>query len=113
MSPGSDPDPDPAEVFEDLREGFVDIPGVSDGRMFQSDGLTYGGKVFAALSKGQLLVKLPADRVAALIDDGVGLPFDANKGRPMREWMLVPMAEHSQWPPIAAEALSFAQDRLS
>jgi hypothetical protein len=103
--------PNPEDVFEDLRAEVADLPGVADGRMFQSDGLTFGGKFFAALSRGQLLVKLPADRVAALIDDGIGLPFDANRGRPMREWMLVPVAEHAHWPSIAKEALTFAQTK--
>ena len=59
-----------------------------------------------------MLVKLPEDRVSALIADGTGIPFDANKGRPMREWMLVPTASLDRWPAIAHEALTFAQAPL-
>lgn len=100
----------PADAFEDVRARYDGVEGVADGRMFQCDGLKYGDKFFAAHSRGgEMLVKLPADRVTALIDEGVGLPFDANKGRVMREWMLVRSDCLDAWPQVAAEAFAFAQ----
>ena len=99
------------DAFDDLRLELAPLDGVDEGRMFHCDGLSYHGKFFAALGKeGEtMLVKLPEDRVNALIADGTGIPFDANKGRPMREWMLVPAVSLDRWPAIAHEALTFAQ----
>jgi hypothetical protein len=41
------------------------------------------GPIFAMISGGRLVVKLPRDRVQSLIEAGVGTPFDAGKGRPV------------------------------
>ncbi|RAK61852.1 hypothetical protein DJ021_15805 [Phenylobacterium hankyongense] len=52
-----------------------------------------------------LLLKLPAARVAELIAAGVGSPFDANKGRPMKEWVTV--GAEAGWLALAREAAAF------
>jgi hypothetical protein len=63
------------------------------------------------LVRGQLVVKLPAARVAGLIAAGDGGPFDANKGTPMREWLSVDPDASQHWLPLAREALDFARSR--
>jgi hypothetical protein len=59
------------------------------------------------LSRGHLVVKLPRERVAALIASGAGLPFDAGKGTPMKEWVAVSDADDNTWRALAEEALAF------
>jgi TfoX/Sxy family transcriptional regulator of competence genes len=57
--------------------------------MFGSPVLKVGGKVFAMLVKGRLVVKLPKERVERLVASGTGKPFDPGHGRPSKEWVAV------------------------
>ena len=59
--------------------------------------------------RGELVVKLPADRVSAIVEAGQGTRFDAGKGRPMREWASVPADGDADWDALAAEALGFVR----
>ena len=65
------------------------------------------------LSGDRLVVKLPADRVEALIAGGTGMPFDAGKGRPMKEWVAVAADDGTTWATLAHEALHFVRSRSS
>jgi TfoX/Sxy family transcriptional regulator of competence genes len=81
---------------------------VSEGTGFGSTpGLRVGGKIFAMLARGQLVAKLPKDRVDELVESGVGSRFDAGKGRPMKEWVSVPIRHQRRWTQLAEEALAF------
>jgi len=71
---------------------------------FGSQALKLNGKIFAMLAHGRLVVKLRPDRVAALIGAGIGLPFDAGKGRPMKEWVSIADGHEEQWLSLALEA---------
>ena len=81
--------------FAAVVEAFLSVPGVTppeggSKRAFGSDALKVdNNKIFAMLVKGQLVVKLPRQRVDALIAAGQGLPFDSGKGRIMKEWLVV------------------------
>ncbi len=54
-----------------------------------------------------LVVKLPRGRVDSLIANGSGMPFDAGKGRPMKEWLTVATDDAETWLILAREALEF------
>ena len=74
------------------------------GKGFGSGALKVNGKIFAMMSsKGQFVVKLSEERVNALVADGSGSRFDAGRGRPMKEWLVV-TAGHQLWVPLAREA---------
>jgi hypothetical protein len=100
-----------AEVrFEDLVTVFSTRPGVTvpdEGRGFGSGALRANGRIFAMVVRGRLVVKLPRDRVDALVEQGQGVRFDANKGRPMAEWVSLDPASTVDWEALAAEALAF------
>ena len=93
--------------FASLAEELLADPLVSEGRMFGAQGLKVDGKVFAMLVKGRLVVKLPAQRVAALVGAGVGHPFDPGHGRLLKEWVTIPLATGVDWLALATEAKAY------
>jgi hypothetical protein len=94
------------EMFERVSNRMVGQKGgIQRGRMMQSEGLrTPAGRFFAFVRRGELVVKLPAARVSQLVASGEGTPFDAGKGRPMREWVCLRPADEGTLASYAAEA---------
>ena len=100
------------ERFEDLVDQLVGTEGVTPprgGSGFGRSALRFQGKIFAMHVRGALVVKLPAERVEALVRAGEGVHFDANKGMPMREWLSLDPGSSLPWLPLATEALDFAR----
>ena len=79
-------------------------------RRFGSRELQVDGAAFAMVVRGALVLKLPEDRVAALLADGRGGPFGGS-GRPYREWVALADGEPATDLPLAREALAFARAR--
>ncbi|MCZ9884512.1 hypothetical protein [Arthrobacter sp. B2a2-09] len=104
----------PEERFNTLVDEFRDSPGVSvpgepGQRGFGSNALKVHGSIFATFSGGRLVVKLPHQRVEMLIGTGVGAPFDAGKGRAMRECLTVTADDEESWLALAREAWDFVR----
>jgi hypothetical protein len=74
----------------------------------QGEALKTRKKMFAMLSKGNYVVKLPKERVAKLIETGEGLPYDPGNGKIMKEWVIIPEAYVDKWIEYASEAKEFA-----
>jgi hypothetical protein len=97
-----------AERFSSISEAELGRRGVSAGTGFGTNpGLRIRGKIFAMLVRGELVVKLPKDRVTELSEGGVGRMFDAGKGRPMKEWLAVPVRQGRRWDGLVDEARTF------
>jgi hypothetical protein len=97
--------------YEDLVADLVGEPGVipPQGGGFGRSAVRLNGKIFVMFVRGQLVLKLPGERVDELIAAGHGARFDANKGTPMREWLSLDQASDQPWLPLAREALEFAR----
>ena len=99
------------ERFDRVVEALLDTDGVTppepSKRGFGTGALKINGRIFAMLVRGHLVVKLPAKRVSGAIQAGDGVAFDANKGKPMREWLSVPPTSRLDWEGLAREALEF------
>src|SRR5690348_13721910 len=72
-------------------------PGGAGGGGFGSDALRVSGSTWAMLTRGRLVVTLPRARVAELIASGAGEPFDAGKGRRVKEWVALAEADDATW----------------
>lgn len=98
-------------IFDELVERYVDRPDVQrperDGRHFGSAALKVNSSIFAMDMDDRLVVKLPAARVAELINDGAGAPFGTSEDRPMREWVSLPYDVHAE--ALADEAFEFVR----
>jgi TfoX N-terminal domain len=94
--------------FDTIANELLAEPEVDKGTGFGSNpGLCVGGKIFAMVVDGELVVKLPADRCAELAAGDGASPFQIGK-RQMREWVSVAPGTHD-WAALAREALAFVR----
>jgi hypothetical protein len=75
-------------------------------KKFGANGLKVKGKLFAMVSRGKLVVKLPKKRVEALVAARQGENFDPGHGRLMKEWVAVSSPKVS-WIELVREAHDF------
>lgn len=102
----------PEDRYADLAAELLGEAGVTPptgGGGFGRTALRYRRKIFVMLVRGRLVLKLPAERVDALIAAGDGIRFDANKGTPMREWFSLEPESGRGWLELAREALDFTR----
>ena len=105
--------PDEAEaVFERLVARFatdpsVTLPSAGKGGKFGASALKVDGKIFAMLSKGELVVKLPRRRVDELVASGAGKAFESGQGCVMREWVTIAPHDDRHCGELAEEARRF------
>ena len=100
-----------AGTYEIVADELRADPAVRAGVMFGHPCLKTGRKVFACEYEGELLVKLPPDRLEQLKAQGAR---DFNPmGRPMTGWVLVPEPADDgvrAWIEIAEEAKAFVAE---
>ena len=107
---------DAQQRFAALVEQVADDPDVqppdsAGGRRFGSEALRLGGSIVAMLVQGRVVLKLPRERVEALIAEGDGEPFDNGRGRPMREWVAL-TGDPAGDAGLLREALALARSRV-
>jgi hypothetical protein len=103
--------PSAEQLFEQLAARLLADPAVSRGTGFgSSPGLRVGGKTFAMLRGGELVVKLPKEQVDQLVLSGKGGRFDPRRdGRLMREWVTIVGRRRSLWEQLASQAREFVR----
>lgn len=96
-------DPTTLQRFGAIAEDLVGR-GATRGSMFGMPMLKDGTKMFAGVYGDAMTFKLgPEDLTAALETTGVE-PFEPMPGRPMREWVLVPLRHSKRWAELAEQA---------
>ena len=95
-------------LYESIVAELLERPGVERGTMMGYPCLRLEGTFFACQARsGELVLKLPAERVLALVESGDGEPF-APAGRTFREWVALPTPDREQWRALTDEAVAFA-----
>ena len=84
-----------------------DVTPPKGGTGFGASALKVGGKIFAMMSsKEKFVVKLPKERVDALVAARKGAYFDPGHGRLMKEWLEMSSGQ-ALWIKLAKEARAF------
>lgn len=96
-----------AEYASDPRVTPPDTSGAS-ARKFGSNGLKLRDKIFAMLSGDRLVVKLPRQRVDALVEAGDGERMVSGGAREMKEWLVLATDSELDWSALAREAYAYA-----
>lgn len=101
---------DASTVFDRIAERYLPLAGVTEGTGFGGNaGLRAGGKIFAMVVRGALVVKLPRERVDALVEAGKAERFSPGAGRVMKEWVSVGVEDLDEWEGFVAEAFAFVR----
>ena len=98
----------PEQTWRTIATSQLTERGVTTGTGFgRSEGLRISGKIYAMLVDGELVVKLPRERVDELVAVGAGRRFDPGRGRLMKEWATVPPSAGRRWRALVDEARGF------
>ncbi len=100
---------DARQLYDELTDDLLYDPAVGRSTMMGYPCVRRAGRFFASFDpRGcALVVKLPRQRVAELIADGIGEEFAPN-GRVFGEWVTVSEPDGSVWERLLAEAREFA-----
>ena len=92
-------------LYDELTDDLLYDPAVGRSTMMGYPCVRRAGRFFASFDTraDALVVKLSADRVAELLDDGTGEQFSPN-GRVFREWVTITEPDPDVWEKLLAEA---------
>jgi hypothetical protein len=101
-----------AAAFESITRPYLEMAEVTAGTGFgKGAGLRRGGRIFAMLVRGSLVVKLPRAAAEEMVASARGVPFDPGHGRLMREWVEVSVERVEEWPALVRQAFDNAAPR--
>ena len=95
------------DAFDAVAAVLLPEADVEEGTGFGTNpGLRTGGKIFAILHSGELIVKLPAERCSGLVAAGEARAFEIGL-RKMREWVQIAGVDEQRWLELACEARAY------
>ncbi len=96
------------EEYERLTNQFLDDPQLVVGQMFGKPCVKVKGKAFLAQLKEAVVFKLSgAAHEKAMSQRGALLWDPPGKGRPMKEWVALPITAKSNFKTLAAAAYDY------
>ena len=95
-----------AQLAQEMASGDGAISAHRKG--FGTRSMFVGRKMFAVLDRtGELIVKLPPERVQELIRSKVGRGWSPGSGSPLKEYVAISFAHQREWPRFAREARTY------
>lgn len=97
----------PLKSYEEIGAQLGESENVEMGQMFGKASLKFKTKAFAAFHKESMVFKLGAAQIEEIRTDyPTAKNWDpSGKGRPMKDWFLVPHSHVSDWSSLAQQAL--------
>jgi|SRR6185437_14933204 len=95
------------DLYACLAARYAAKAAAGHSKGFGSNALKINGKIFASLSRGRLLLKLPEARVDSLVKLKKGVRFSTGVGRVKKEWITVGPTTEKEWSALADEARAF------
>ena len=104
-------DDDARSLYDELTDDLLYDPAVGRATMMGHPCVRLAGRFLASydIKARTLVVKLSRERVAELVEHGVGEPF-APAGKVFREWVAIPTIDRDLWRTVLAEAVDFARE---
>lgn len=99
------------EFFWSVAEPLLTLDSIERSTMMGYPCLRVGGAFFASVhpDSGDLIVKLPADDVSRMIEDGSGTAFSP-AGRRFREWVQIQDRNRETWAELLEQARLFVSE---
>ncbi len=100
---------EPQAEYEAVVSEMMATSPTSSGKMFGMPCLkNSNGKAFAGFFEGEMVFKLGgANHAEALALSGARLFDPSERGRPMKEWVVVPIEHVSRWLEFARDAFDY------
>lgn len=96
--------------YEKLKATLKTSQEVTAGQMFGKSCLKVNGKAFVSLHNDRLVFKRTGEHhKKALSLDNAALWDPSGTGRPMKEWVALPVEEAQHFTELAAEALAYVK----
>ncbi|HEU4947854.1 MAG TPA: hypothetical protein VFT31_11930 [Kribbella sp.] len=94
--------------YEAVADGLAGA-GVTQGSMFGMPCLKVERKMLAGLYGDAMTFKLPPGPLSVALALEGAAHFDPGMGRPMKEWVVVPLQHAAAWPGLAEQALEYVR----
>ncbi len=104
---------EPQAAYEAVVFEMMATSPATSGKMFGMPCLkNSNGKAFAGYFEGTMVFKLGgASHAEALALPGARLFDPSERGRPMKEWVVVPVEHVSRWLEFARDAFDYVADK--
>ena len=114
LSGGDGADHVARDLYDELTDDLLYDPAIGRATMMGYPCVRLAGEFLASYDDkvGRLVVKLPRERVAELVERGHGDPF-APADRVFQEWVAIPTVDRTLWQTVLAEAVDFARKGLA